>query len=366
MLAATVRRAAACAVIAAAAAAARCGGSPMRPGDQAPSVLAITPSNGPLSGGTPVQITGSNFAAGATVTIAGAPASDVVVVSSSSITAKTPAGPSTGPADVSVSIAGKAATLHGAFTYQVDPGPPVIDGITAQGARPNEPAGFADVGQPIAIAATVRDPDTPIDQLQFTWTADLGAFSGTGANVTWSAPADSPTPRTVTLSLTVADNIGSATSSVSVSLHNSVKEVGDLAREFLLDFSNSALSPEYVMRNFSTGARCVTPRDKEFADVVKNRTFYRIESYTIGESKVNLQFNSIPCSYRLEEPFGGDACAVVPATWKSLCLVTNPECVAGEHTVADGLDYVTEVYENSRWRLCGSAYGPKSGIRFMR
>jgi hypothetical protein len=259
-------------------------------------------------------------------------------------------------------VAGKVGTLAGAFTYQTNPEPPVIDGITARGSKPNEPAGFADLGEEISIAATVRDPDTPIDQLQFSWTVDLGTFTGSGANVTWRAPADAATPRAVTLSVSVADNIGSASSSTSVSLHNSNKEVGDLARDFLLDFSDSSKPIEYVIRNFSTSARCAKPRSAELDDLVKNRTFYRIEASRVDDAKVTVQFNSIPCAFRKDEPTNGDACAVVPVSWTSLCLVTNSECVAGERPHVEGLDYVTEVYEESRWRLCGSAFQSKDGL----
>jgi len=339
----------------------------MHPGEQAtPVVSAITPSNGPVSGGTSVQITGSNFAAGAAVTIGGASASDVIVNSLTSISAKTPPRSSTGGADVSVTVAGKVGTLAGAFTYQVDPGPPVIDGIAARGSRPNEPPGFADLNEEIQVTAAVSDPDTPIDQLRFEWHSDVGTFSGNGASVTWRAPVDARTPLPVTLTLQVADDRDSASAAVLVSVHDSRKEVGDLAREFLLDFSDSSKPIDYVMRNFSTGPRCIKSRDGEFGDVVKNRTDYRIEKSAIGPASVIVQFNSVPCVYRPNQPINGDACAVVPVSWDSLCLVTNPECVAGEHPHTDGLDYVTEVYEGTQWRLCGSAYNARNGIRFMR
>jgi hypothetical protein len=326
-----------------------CGGSPTHPGDQAPAVFAIAPSSGPMAGGTAVQVSGNNFAAGATVTIGDAPAADVVVNSSTSISAKTPARSSTGPADVTVTVAGKAATLAGGFTYQVDPGPPVIDGITARGSRPNEPAGFADIDEDIVVSATVRDPDTPIDQLQFQWTADVGTFNGSGAAVTWRAPADAPTPRVVTLSLTVADNAGSATSSTIVSLHNSIKEVGDLSREFLIDFSDSSKPAAFVVRNFSKSPRCEAERDAEFSQIEENRRLYRITSSSIGAATVNVQFASRPCAY---QPRNGDACAAVPATWNSVCVTSDPTCVP----LAEGVDFVTAVYEQFEWRLCASYF----------
>ena len=57
-----------------------------------PTVSSVAPNSGPLAGGTAVTITGTNFAAGATVTFGATAATNVVVVSSTSITATTPAG----------------------------------------------------------------------------------------------------------------------------------------------------------------------------------------------------------------------------------------------------------------------------------
>ena len=54
-----------------------------------PSVTSISPAYGPTLGGTPVTITGTWFGAAATVTIGGAPATDVVFLDATSLTAKT-------------------------------------------------------------------------------------------------------------------------------------------------------------------------------------------------------------------------------------------------------------------------------------
>ena len=71
----------------------------------------------PAAGGTAVTLTGTNFAAGATVTVGGAAATSVVVVSSTRITAVTPAG-AAGARDVRVALSGgQAVTLTGGFTY---------------------------------------------------------------------------------------------------------------------------------------------------------------------------------------------------------------------------------------------------------
>ena len=57
----------------------------------APTLTAVFPTTGPLGGGQTVNLTGTNFFTGATVTIGGNPATGVVVVSSTSINAVTPA-----------------------------------------------------------------------------------------------------------------------------------------------------------------------------------------------------------------------------------------------------------------------------------
>ena len=82
-----------------------------------PTLSAVSPVSGPAAGGTAVTLTGTNFAAGATVTVGGAAATSVVVVSSTRITAVTPAG-AAGARDVRVALSGgQAATLTGGFTY---------------------------------------------------------------------------------------------------------------------------------------------------------------------------------------------------------------------------------------------------------
>ena len=83
-----------------------------------PTVSSVSPNSGSTAGGTAVTITGTNFAAGATVTFGGAAATNVAVVNSSTITATTPAG-SVGAATVTVSVGGQSGGLTGGFTYVV-------------------------------------------------------------------------------------------------------------------------------------------------------------------------------------------------------------------------------------------------------
>ncbi|MBQ0904605.1 IPT/TIG domain-containing protein [Micromonospora sp. U21] len=95
-----------------------------------PASAAITPDEGPQSGGQTVTITGSGFVpGGTTVTFDGTPATDVVVApNGTSLTAVTPPG-AVGPASVVVSTpGGTAAPLQ--YTYLADGSDAVITNLT--------------------------------------------------------------------------------------------------------------------------------------------------------------------------------------------------------------------------------------------
>ena len=85
-----------------------------------PTVTSVSPNSGTTAGGTAVTITGTNFAAGATVTFGSAAATNVVVVSGTKITATTPAG-SAGAVTVTVTVSGQSGSLTSAYTYVVTP-----------------------------------------------------------------------------------------------------------------------------------------------------------------------------------------------------------------------------------------------------
>ncbi len=91
-----------------------------------PKITAISPTSGSTAGGTAITITGSGFQNGASVKIGAALASNVIVVSSTTITATTPLGPANEqvalPQDVVVTNPdGTSSTLTRAFTYSVPP-----------------------------------------------------------------------------------------------------------------------------------------------------------------------------------------------------------------------------------------------------
>ncbi len=83
----------------------------------APTVSAISPTSGSTSGGTSVTITGTAFAAGATVSLGGTSATSVTVVSSTSITATVPAHAAGAVNVVVTNTDSQSGTLTNGFTY---------------------------------------------------------------------------------------------------------------------------------------------------------------------------------------------------------------------------------------------------------
>ena len=143
---------------------------------------------------------------------------------------------------------------------------PTVDGITVQGRRPGQPARFADVREMVDVTAAVRDPETPVEELQYQWTATVGTFISTGRIAIWTAPDSIPGPTTVTITLRVVEHFGhpgqakifshDTTATVTVAVHDSAKEVGDMSFRFLDRFSQPQTIKDWrdVMRDFKASA----------------------------------------------------------------------------------------------------------------
>jgi hypothetical protein len=90
-----------------------------------PALVSVSPAGGPVSGGTPVVLTGTGFAGGATVTFGGVAAA-VTTASATSLAVTTPPGVA-GVVDVVVTNPdGQASTLVGGYTYSAILGPPPL------------------------------------------------------------------------------------------------------------------------------------------------------------------------------------------------------------------------------------------------
>jgi hypothetical protein len=342
-----------------------CGDTPTQPTTL--TVSSITPTSGTTLGGTPITITGSNFSAGAIVTVGGVAATDVTVNGSTLLTAVTPQH-AAGAGDVVVTSGGRTGRLTAAFTYVAPAAtintPPVIGLMTARGTRPNEPAEFADLDEQINVTAVVTDAETASAQLTYEWNSNAGGtFTGSGVSVQWRAPISPPLiPINASLTLTVIERYASVDSSglpltqehrvsksISVSVHDSRKEVGDMARQFLLDFSDSSIQDvDYIMRNFTDASQCAGEKASETSDVTNNRRNKRITSFRVEQPSVSVNFGGT-CPFRVKP---ADACAHIDVEWRDVALSNG----SVSHT--RGTDQVTAVYvaAQHRWGLCGSDY----------
>ncbi len=129
----------------------------------APTVSSVTPATGPVSGGTSVTVTGTNFVTGATVSFGGTGATNVTVVNSTSLTATT-AAHAAGVVNVVVTNPDtQSGILTNGFTYAPAP--------TVGSVSPN--SGPASGGTSVTVTGT-----------NFVTGATV-SFGGTGAtNVT--------------------------------------------------------------------------------------------------------------------------------------------------------------------------------------
>jgi hypothetical protein len=102
--------------------------------DPPPADIAVSPATGPVDGGTPVTISGSNFRPGAQVYFSGLAASSVTVATPGAISATAPANSPGAVNVVVVNADGTWGSASRAYTY--DTGPPVIRQVTPLSGPP--------------------------------------------------------------------------------------------------------------------------------------------------------------------------------------------------------------------------------------
>jgi hypothetical protein len=333
-------------------------------------VTAISPTVGSTSGNTAVTISGDDFANGATVSIGGVAATSVVVQSSTRLTAVSGARPA-GTGDVVVTSGGQAATLANGFAF-IAPGgtnqAPVIVGIRSIGSRPNQPSGFADQDETVTLVADATDAETPANALTYLWTGP-GTFGGTTATTSWHLPATvSPTPSPVSVTLTALETYteGKLTHTNTsdpktfvMQVHNSQSEILDMGQDFLTLFSQSNISTNDVLHNFSTTCDSGRGRADEAADVDQNRALY-VQDFSAflinrrGPATINFRSACVLPDGRVQPNI--DACASYAVHWE-----VNKKS-SGARQITNGVDYVSAVLENNTWRLCHSSFIASSGF----
>ena len=240
--------------------------------------------------------------------------------------------------------------------------PPIIESL-AIGPR-------AEADVPIQIAATVKDAETPLSQLTYTWSASpqIGTFSGNSVSgsqalITWRPPKGQKTPDVYTITLTVTESYTSAgqakqnivSSSTTVPYNDSPKELGDLGLRFLGYFANSVISPQACVVDFSDSCR---GKAEELSDIEYNRAHYTILSHTFGEPRVTYLSGSPSAEILIRTAIRSriKSCTGIP----SPCTVDSTEDVLFDA-------YLPSVYEQGRWWLCSSnAFGITSVAPSMK
>ena len=226
------------------------------------------------------------------------------------------------------------------------------------------------------MTALVEDPETSPSALMYEWmSTPTAVLTGTGRSVAWRAPETGPTPSTIGITLTVVerfttvDNAGllvqnenRVSKDVAIRVHDSAKELQDLAKNFLELFSQSNVAPDAVVRDFQDGCGAGgTGKRDERMDVEQNRLRFSIlPNWFVGTPRVTIDFGGVS-PFRSRQ---ADGWAAVDVNWRSRCLTKDDTrgCPAVGFIKNDmGTDWVTARYDEptNRWWLCDSDYEPK-------
>jgi len=175
-----------------------CGDDGEPPPPPAPTLTNVAPTEGPAAGGTSLSLTGTNFIAGATVSVGGTFATSVVVVDATTITCDTPAGAAGAVVDVTVTTTDGSATLADAFTYFAAP--------TLTAVAP--PSGLTDGGTSVTLTGTGFTANAAgTNTVTFGGTPATNIVAVDDATITCDTPAGAAGP----VDVIVTNENGSAT-----------------------------------------------------------------------------------------------------------------------------------------------------------
>lgn len=236
---------------------------------------------------------------------------------------------------------------------QVGPAtPPVIRSITVNTGG----TGRTEVEQDVTVTAVVEDAETPLTSLTYVWSATSGTITGSGATVTWRHVAGLQQGVDVVITLTVVDTYQAVENNQIVNreyrvveqaapfrVHDSVAELKELARRFLIDlFGNSSIPPEGCLADFSEVGRCAQGKSHEYDDIVLNRQLVVIESAEVIAQAVDFDNAE-------------SAIVTTEAIFHDRWIVPPPGESAQHSTHADF--YLSAIYDQGRWWLCESTFG---------
>jgi hypothetical protein len=224
--------------------------------------------------------------------------------------------------------------------------PPRVESITLSASR-------VEVSQTVTVRATITDTETPVNLLSLTWQASTGTIVPDGTTARWSFPPNLQTPATPTLTLTVVETYGGGATQVrenrvtgtapTLYVHNSPVEIEALVDDFLRKFTDSTVSPDEAVSEFSDSCE---GKQEEWEDVQDDRENYVQLSATWSVDRIQLNASrtraevSATCRFRSRRKSDG-----VVGTVFGTCLLTS-------------------IYEDHRWWLCDSRFRPAPGSAF--
>ena len=235
--------------------------------------------------------------------------------------------------------------------------PPQIKSITVSDAR-------IEVGGPaVSVTAVVEDQETAPANLTYAWSAETGAFTGAGAVVTWSPSADAKTPADFILTLTVTERYASGTttaentvtSTLTVHVNNSAKELADLSLRFLGDFADSSISPAKCVSEFTD--TCSGDKADELDDITRDRHDFLHLKSTLRHTSLSIAADRRTATVHTFCSFTSRVITMNPIS--NGCVDHPGSCKFGGEGTAEGDCWTTGVYEKGRWWLCASHYTPK-------
>lgn len=238
------------------------------------------------------------------------------------------------------------------------PPPPVNHAPTVTSVTPGKSQ--VEAGNEVTITAIASDPDTAAASLQYTWSAEGGTFTGTGASVTWKSPTDGPVPHDYVITVRVSDPGGlTATgTSAAIRVNDAVREMRQLALTFFADFMDVKNSPTFCVRNFTDSC---PGKGYELGDITRDRIDFDQKFSTRDPQITKFQLHSgySRCTYPSSKG-GAAACALLVASvdWQSRWSAhpNDPSGVPGtwERVIGDAI--LTGVYEKQQWWLCDSYF----------
>jgi len=223
--------------------------------------------------------------------------------------------------------------------------PPIIKSIAVPSSR-------VEAGTDVPITAVIEDAETPLAALAFQWSASAGTIMGTGPSAVWRVPGGLTKGIDVTVSLTVIDTYDAIVNNVVVKqqfivsstsapfrVHDSIAEVKELARKFLVDlFGNSSVPPAACMVDFAdTCATLPEGKIREQQEIVDNRALVvttRVEMFNQDVRFFSPTFGTVHSATQYTGHYVGDP-------------MLGSTCGDFE---------LTMVYVGNRWWICESYF----------